>query len=73
MTWEEILGLVIALLVMLIGLVGAVVPVLPGPILVFLAALVHRFCFGEHSVHWWVIAALGMIGFWIVALLWTTI
>jgi uncharacterized protein len=46
-TWVEILGLTMALVVMLIGLVGSVVPGLPGSPLILAAAVVHRLCFGD--------------------------
>jgi hypothetical protein len=49
-TWIEILGLSLALAVMLVGLVGSVVPGLPGSPLVVLAAILHRLYFGEKSV-----------------------
>jgi hypothetical protein len=49
MTAEEIIGLSITLLVMLAGLAGSLVPALPGPPLVLIAALGHRLWFGEHS------------------------
>ncbi len=47
MTWVEIMGLSLALVVMLVGLVGSVMPGLPGSPLVLAAAVVHRLCFGE--------------------------
>ncbi|MBP7827638.1 MAG: DUF456 family protein [Verrucomicrobia bacterium] len=50
MTWIEMLGLSLALAVMLVGLVGSVVPGLPGSPLVVLAAILHRLYFGEKSV-----------------------
>ncbi len=62
MSPAEITGFVLALVVMLIGLIGAVLPGLPGPPLVFLAALGHRLYFGERGVAWWVVVVLGLIG-----------
>lgn len=50
MTWMEITGLSLALIVMLVGLVGSVVPGLPGAPLVLAAAVIHRLCFGAESV-----------------------
>jgi uncharacterized protein len=50
MTTWEILGLSLALLVMLAGLVGSVVPGLPGTPVVLAAAVIHFLCFGQHSV-----------------------
>jgi uncharacterized protein len=49
MTAEEIIGLTLALLVMLIGLAGSIVPALPGPPLVLIAAVGHRLWFGQNS------------------------
>lgn len=61
MTASEITGLALTLLLMTCGMVGAVLPVLPGPLLVFGAALVHRLWFGDHSVRWWVVGLIGGI------------
>ena len=49
MTTMEIIGLSLALLVMLMGLVGSLVPGFPGTLVVLAAAVVHRLCFGLHS------------------------
>lgn len=61
MTLLEITGLVVALLVMLVGVAGAVLPALPGTPLVFIAALAHKLCFGDRSVAWWVLVILGLL------------
>jgi len=45
-TPEQIIGLSLALLVMLAGLIGSLLPVLPGTPLVLLAAIGHRLYFG---------------------------
>ena len=50
MSWEQIIGLSLTLIVMLIGLVGSVVPVLPGTPVVLIAAVGHRLYFGEASI-----------------------
>lgn len=50
MTWEQIIGLSLALLVMLVGLIGSVVPAIPGTPLVLVAAGAHRLYFGQASV-----------------------
>ncbi len=50
MSWEQVIGLVVALGVMLVGLAGSVLPGLPGPPLVLVAALGHRLWFGEESI-----------------------
>jgi uncharacterized protein YqgC (DUF456 family) len=50
MTTEEIIGLSLTLLVMLAGLIGSLLPVLPGTPLVLVAAVGHRLYFGQTSV-----------------------
>jgi uncharacterized protein len=49
MSAEQIAGLVIALLLMGIGILGSVLPGIPSTPLVLLAAIGHRIYFGEHS------------------------
>lgn len=52
MTTEQIIGLSLALLVMVAGLIGSVLPGLPGTPLILVAAIGHRLYFGaEHSVN----------------------
>ena len=51
MTWEEIIGLSLALLVMLVALIGNVVPGIPGTPLALIAAIGHRLYFGQASVN----------------------
>ncbi len=54
----EILGLVAVLLAMLVGLAGAVLPALPGPPVIFVAALGHKLVFGDRSVSWWILGVM---------------
>jgi hypothetical protein len=61
MTAGEIIGLSITLLVMLVGFAGSVVPILPGPPLVLVAALGHRLWFGEHSASGLVLVCLTLL------------
>jgi|SRR5581483_8807330 len=49
MTSEEIIGLSLALVVMLIGLAGSIIPGVPGTPLVLVAAIGHRLYFGVHG------------------------
>ncbi len=49
----------ITLLLMLVGLVGTVVPLLPGTTIILAAAILHRVMLGEaQSVGWWTIGVL---------------
>jgi hypothetical protein len=61
MTTGEIIGLSITLLVMLVGFAGSVVPILPGPPLVLIAALGHRLWFGDHSASGLVLVSLTVL------------
>ena len=61
MTTEEIIGLTVTLLVMLLGFIGSIVPLLPGPPLVMIAAIGHRLLFGEHSASVPVLIYLGAL------------
>jgi uncharacterized protein YqgC (DUF456 family) len=54
------LALWISLAAMLVGLVGAVVPGLPGVPLIFLSALVYAYLTGFEVVGGWLIALLGL-------------
>ena len=51
MTTEQIIGLSLALLLMLGGLVGSIMPGLPGTPVVLLAAVMHRLYFGPASAN----------------------
>lgn len=53
------LALWISLAAMLVGLIGAVVPGLPGVPLIFLSALVYAYLTGFEFVGGWIIALLG--------------
>ena len=53
--------LVLALLVMSVGLIGTVVPVIPGTILIFLAALVYALVEGFQAVGWPTLLVLGLL------------
>lgn len=50
MTWEQVIGLSLALVVMLIGLIGSIMPGVPGSPLVLVAAIGHRLYFGAASI-----------------------
>jgi len=58
MTTEQIVGLVLALLVMGVGLAGSVLPMLPSTPLVLVAAIGHKLYFDEASASWTVLIIL---------------
>jgi uncharacterized protein YqgC (DUF456 family) len=66
MTTEEIIGLSLALVVMLAGLIGSLLPVLPGTPLILAAVIGHRLYFGATSVGNLVLIAL--VGLMLVSL-----
>ena len=51
MTWEQIIGLSLTLVVMLLGLLGSILPVVPGTPIVLVAAIGHRLYFGAASIN----------------------
>lgn len=61
MTAEQILGLIIAEGVMVIGAIGSMVPAIPSTPIVFLAALGHKIYFGDNSISYLVLGILGMV------------
>ena len=61
MSAMEITGFVLALLAMMVGLLGAVVPGLPGPPIILVAAVAHRLVIGPRGSAWWVVAVLAFL------------
>jgi uncharacterized protein YqgC (DUF456 family) len=53
--------LTLTLLIMLVGLVGTVLPVIPGTVLIFLAALIYALIEGFHVVGWPTLVVLGLL------------
>lgn len=52
----------LTLLLMLAGLAGTIVPLLPDTPLILAAALLHHFLLGaQHSVGWWTLSALAVL------------
>jgi len=55
-------GWVVTLALVLIGLAGCVIPVIPGHLLILLAAISHRLIFGATSgVEWWTFVILSVL------------
>jgi uncharacterized protein YqgC (DUF456 family) len=46
---------------MIVGLAGTVLPLLPGPFIIFVAAVAHKFLRTETGISWWSIAALAVM------------
>lgn len=61
MTAEQIIGFVIALLIMLAGLAGNVLPGLPGSPLILAGVVAHRLYFGQQGVSNLVLAILVLL------------
>jgi uncharacterized protein YqgC (DUF456 family) len=61
MTTEQSIGLILALLIMSIGALGALLPGLPSTPLVLLAAVAHKLWFGATGVHGWIMVLLVLL------------
>lgn len=53
--------LVLTLVVMVIGLIGTVLPIIPGTILIFLAALIYALIEGFQTIGWPTLVVLGVM------------
>lgn len=55
----EFLWWLVAIVLFAVGLIGTILPVVPGTTIILVAAVVHRLMLGaDKSVSWWVIAVL---------------
>jgi uncharacterized protein YqgC (DUF456 family) len=61
MTAEQLAGFIIALLIMIVGLAGNVLPGIPGAPLVLAGAILHRLYFGQVSISNLVLVILVLI------------
>jgi uncharacterized protein YqgC (DUF456 family) len=57
----HVIVLTLTLLVMLVGVIGIVLPILPGTILIFVAALVYALVEGFRAVGWPTLLVLGLL------------
>ncbi|MEY2489343.1 MAG: uncharacterized protein QOC70_1285 [Verrucomicrobiota bacterium] len=58
----ELLWWLIAIVLMAIGLIGTLLPVVPGAIIILVAAVLHQIMLGsEKSLGWWNIGALALL------------
>jgi uncharacterized protein YqgC (DUF456 family) len=61
MTTEQIIGLILALLIMAVGIAGSILPGLPSTPLVLVGAIAHKLYFGDTGAAWWVILILAVM------------
>jgi uncharacterized protein YqgC (DUF456 family) len=58
----ELFWWLITIVLFAVGLIGTVLPVIPGTTIILAAAVIHRIMLGaEKSVGWWSIAMLGLL------------
>ena len=58
----EVLWWVIKIVLVAIGLIGTVLPMVPGTTVILAAAVIHRVMLGpEKSVAWWLIAVMALL------------
>jgi hypothetical protein len=57
------IALTLTLIAMLLGIIGIVLPIIPGTVLVFLAALVYALVEGFHAIGWPTLVVLGLLAF----------
>jgi uncharacterized protein len=58
---QNTLAIIVSSIVVLVGLIGTVVPGIPGTILIFLGALLYAFLDGFQAVGWPTLAVLGLL------------
>src|SRR4026209_440616 len=61
MSVEQTTGLIIALVIMLVGLAGSILPALPSTPLILIAAIGHKLYFGAASIGWVMMVILVML------------
>ena len=61
MSVEQIVGLVVALVIMFVGLLGSILPALPSTPLILIAAILHKIYFGAAGVSWVVMTILAIL------------
>ena len=57
---EQIIGLIVALLIMSVGIVGSLLPALPSTPLILLIAIAHKLYFGAAGVGWLMMTLLAV-------------
>src|SRR5688572_33239027 len=57
----ELIWWLIAIVLMAIGLLGTVLPLIPGAIIILAAAILHQVMLPDKSLGWWNIAGLALL------------
>jgi uncharacterized protein len=60
-TWEQVIGLAAAMLLMSVGTIGSFVPGVPSSILLMVAAVGHRLYFGPHGPDTLILILIGLL------------
>ncbi len=63
----DIVAFAVTFLLMLVGVAGSVLPIIPGTGFIFVLALGHRLLFGERSPNIWILVALGLMAVFALA------
>ncbi len=61
MSFVEVIGLWLALLLMAVGLVGCIIPAIPSTPIILVSAVFHKIYFKEDGNSWWIIGLLVFI------------
>lgn len=51
----------LTIILMLVGLAGTVLPLLPGPVIIFVGALLHTFLRSQSAMSWWGLALMAIL------------
>ncbi|MEM9399730.1 MAG: DUF456 domain-containing protein [Verrucomicrobiota bacterium] len=56
----EVFVWVICILMMLLGIAGVILPIIPGAELILIASIIHKICLPDY-LSWWIIAAMVLL------------
>jgi uncharacterized protein len=59
--WLSVGVWTLTVVMMIVGLIGSAMPLLPGPVLIFAAALLHKLFLPESGLTWWAIAVMMLL------------
>lgn len=61
MTWLNLTAHVVIALIFLVGLVGSLLPAMPGSLVIWIGVLIHKLWMGDFSVSWQIVVLTGVI------------